>query len=114
MDLVHRALPHASPPVEAPVDGCLGQPGLAGDLADRIRMRHAAHSEGEMTDQRGFRTPTRLSGPLSPPPPRKDPALTPPASPGTNPGWFTTEECRLEDFRAVVETTTDLAEYPYA
>ena len=36
------------------------------------------------------------------------------ASTGTNPGWFTTEECRLEDFRAVVETTTDLADYPYA
>src|SRR3712207_268710 len=30
------------------------------------------------------------------------------------PGWFTAEDCRLEDFRAVVETTTDLGEYPYA
>ena len=30
------------------------------------------------------------------------------------PGWFTADDCRLEDFRAVVETTTDLAEYPYA
>jgi ectoine hydroxylase-related dioxygenase (phytanoyl-CoA dioxygenase family) len=36
------------------------------------------------------------------------------ASTGTNPGWFTTDDCRLEDFRAVVETTTDLADYPYA
>jgi ectoine hydroxylase-related dioxygenase (phytanoyl-CoA dioxygenase family) len=30
------------------------------------------------------------------------------------PGWFTADDCRLADFRAVVETTTDLAEYPYA
>src|SRR3954468_15644824 len=30
------------------------------------------------------------------------------------PGWFTAEDCRLTDFRAVVETTTDLADYPYA
>jgi hypothetical protein len=36
------------------------------------------------------------------------------ASTGTTPGWFTTDDCRLEDFRAVVETTTDLADYPYA
>jgi hypothetical protein len=32
----------------------------------------------------------------------------------TTPGWFTVDDCRLEDFRAVVETTTDLSEYPYA
>lgn len=32
----------------------------------------------------------------------------------TTPGWFTPDDCRLEDFRAVVETTTDLAGYPYA
>jgi ectoine hydroxylase-related dioxygenase (phytanoyl-CoA dioxygenase family) len=32
----------------------------------------------------------------------------------STPGWFTADDCRLEDFRAVVETTTDLAEYPYA
>ncbi|MCO1656259.1 phytanoyl-CoA dioxygenase family protein [Pseudonocardia humida] len=32
----------------------------------------------------------------------------------TAPGWFTADDCRLEDFRAVVETTTDLAGYPYA
>src|SRR3712207_7422479 len=30
------------------------------------------------------------------------------------PGWFTADDCRLEDFSAVVETTTDLAEYPHA
>src|SRR3712207_412628 len=30
------------------------------------------------------------------------------------PGWFTADDCRLEDFRAVVETTTDLADYPHA
>jgi ectoine hydroxylase-related dioxygenase (phytanoyl-CoA dioxygenase family) len=32
----------------------------------------------------------------------------------TTPGWFTADDCRLDDFRAVVETTTDLADYPYA
>src|SRR4051794_4444317 len=32
----------------------------------------------------------------------------------TTPGWFTADDCRLEDFRAVVETTTDLADYPHA
>jgi ectoine hydroxylase-related dioxygenase (phytanoyl-CoA dioxygenase family) len=30
------------------------------------------------------------------------------------PGWFTADDCSLEDFRAVVETSTDLADYPYA
>jgi ectoine hydroxylase-related dioxygenase (phytanoyl-CoA dioxygenase family) len=40
--------------------------------------------------------------------------MTAPATPRTAPGWFTAEDCRLEDFRTVVETTTDLAEYPYA
>ncbi len=29
-------------------------------------------------------------------------------------GWFTADDCRLDDFPAVVETTTDLAECPYA
>lgn len=29
-------------------------------------------------------------------------------------GWYTGDDCRLEDFRAVVETTTDLDDYPYA
>src|SRR3954454_21433568 len=29
-------------------------------------------------------------------------------------GWFTADDCHLEDFRAVVETPTDLADYPYA
>src|SRR3954452_23661607 len=29
-------------------------------------------------------------------------------------GWFTADDCRLEDFRAVVETPTDLTDYPYA
>lgn len=36
------------------------------------------------------------------------------ATAGTTPGWFTPDDCRLADFRAVVETTTDLADYPYA
>ncbi|MGY1593443.1 phytanoyl-CoA dioxygenase family protein [Geodermatophilus sp. SYSU D00708] len=30
------------------------------------------------------------------------------------PGWYTAADCRLEDFRAAVETTTDPAEYPHA
>src|SRR3954451_131667 len=29
-------------------------------------------------------------------------------------GWFTADDCRLDDLRAVVETTTDLADYPHA
>ena len=36
------------------------------------------------------------------------------ATPRRTPGWFTAEDCRLEDFRAIVETTTDLVEYPHA
>ena len=36
------------------------------------------------------------------------------ATPRPTPGWFTAEDCRLADFSAIVETTTDLAEYPYA
>ena len=35
------------------------------------------------------------------------------ATPRRTPGWFTAEDCRLADFRAIVETT-DLAEYPHA
>jgi ectoine hydroxylase-related dioxygenase (phytanoyl-CoA dioxygenase family) len=30
------------------------------------------------------------------------------------PGWFAPADCRLSDFRAVVETTTDLADHPHA
>ncbi|SNT04293.1 Ectoine hydroxylase-related dioxygenase, phytanoyl-CoA dioxygenase (PhyH) family [Geodermatophilus pulveris] len=40
--------------------------------------------------------------------------MSAPATPRTTPGWFTAEDCRLEDFRALVETTTDLADYPHA
>jgi ectoine hydroxylase-related dioxygenase (phytanoyl-CoA dioxygenase family) len=40
--------------------------------------------------------------------------MTTPVPSRTAPGWFTAEDCRLEDFRAVVETSTDLAEYPHA
>ncbi|WP_448619394.1 phytanoyl-CoA dioxygenase family protein [Geodermatophilus sp. URMC 65] len=36
------------------------------------------------------------------------------AATGRTSGWFTAEDCRLEDFRAVVETTTDLADHPHA
>jgi ectoine hydroxylase-related dioxygenase (phytanoyl-CoA dioxygenase family) len=30
------------------------------------------------------------------------------------PGWFTPEDCSLADFRSVVESTTELADYPHA
>jgi ectoine hydroxylase-related dioxygenase (phytanoyl-CoA dioxygenase family) len=30
------------------------------------------------------------------------------------PGWFTADDCRLQDFRDVVEVTTDLADYHHA
>ncbi len=40
--------------------------------------------------------------------------MTAAATPRTASGWFTAEDCRLEDFRAVVETTTDLADFPHA
>ena len=40
--------------------------------------------------------------------------MTAPVTARTTPGWFTPDDCRLEDFRAVVETTTDLTEYPHA
>jgi ectoine hydroxylase-related dioxygenase (phytanoyl-CoA dioxygenase family) len=39
--------------------------------------------------------------------------MTAPAAARTT-GWFTADDCHLEDFRAVVETTTDLAGYPHA
>jgi len=29
-------------------------------------------------------------------------------------GWFTRDDCRLDDFRAVVEVETDPANYPHA
>ena len=32
----------------------------------------------------------------------------------TTPGWFTSADCHLSDFRAVVETTTQLADHPWA
>src|SRR3954453_21281470 len=57
------------------------------------------------------RGPVRL-GRLTPL--RKDAAMTTLASARTTPGWFTADDCRLEDFRAVVEVTTDLADYPHA
>jgi ectoine hydroxylase-related dioxygenase (phytanoyl-CoA dioxygenase family) len=40
--------------------------------------------------------------------------MTASAAARTTSGWFTPDDCRIEDFRAVVETTTDLADYPYA
>jgi ectoine hydroxylase-related dioxygenase (phytanoyl-CoA dioxygenase family) len=45
---------------------------------------------------------------------RKDAAMTAFAAARTTPGWYTADDCRLEEFRAIVETTTDLADYPYA
>jgi ectoine hydroxylase-related dioxygenase (phytanoyl-CoA dioxygenase family) len=40
--------------------------------------------------------------------------MTAPAPTRTTTGWFTADDCRLEDFRAVVETVTDLSDYPHA
>jgi ectoine hydroxylase-related dioxygenase (phytanoyl-CoA dioxygenase family) len=48
------------------------------------------------------------------PPLWKDATMTASVTTRRAPGWFTADDCRLEDFRAVVETTTDLADYPYA
>jgi ectoine hydroxylase-related dioxygenase (phytanoyl-CoA dioxygenase family) len=45
---------------------------------------------------------------------RKDATMTASVTTRTAPGWFTAADCRLEDFRAVVETSTELADYPYA
>jgi hypothetical protein len=33
------------------------------------------------------------------------------ASPGT--GWFSEDDCRLDDFRSLVEQRTHLADYPW-
>jgi hypothetical protein len=37
-----------------------------------------------------------------------------PGAGGPPPGWFRSEDCRLEDFCAVVETRTDVSDYPHA
>ena len=49
-----------------------------------------------------------------PTPHRKDGAIAAPVTSRRTPGWFTAEDCRLADFPAIVETTTDLAGYSYA
>src|SRR4051812_40749993 len=67
-----------------------------------------------MRDRRGCGTvadSVRLDVPT---PLRKDAVMTAFAAARTTPGWFTPDDCRLEDFHAVVETTTDLADYPHA
>jgi ectoine hydroxylase-related dioxygenase (phytanoyl-CoA dioxygenase family) len=33
---------------------------------------------------------------------------------GTSAGWYSPEDCRLDDFRTIVEQHTDVADYPYA
>ncbi len=40
--------------------------------------------------------------------------MTPPSLATPVRSWFRPEDCRLDDFRAVVEQTTDPADYPYA
>jgi ectoine hydroxylase-related dioxygenase (phytanoyl-CoA dioxygenase family) len=40
--------------------------------------------------------------------------MTTPSDPGVRPAWFTEQEVRLADFLAVLDTTTDLADYPHA
>src|SRR3954452_9294498 len=54
------------------------------------------------------------SGSMCPLPSGRTPVMTASAAARTTSGWFTPDDCRIEDFRAVVETTTDLADYPYA
>lgn len=39
--------------------------------------------------------------------------MTAPAA-GTTSGWFTAADCRVDELRAIVETTTDLSDYAYA
>src|SRR3954466_3685701 len=51
---------------------------------------------------------------MCPLPSGRTPVMTASAAARTTSGWFTPDDCRIEDFRAVVETTTDLADYPYA
>jgi ectoine hydroxylase-related dioxygenase (phytanoyl-CoA dioxygenase family) len=40
--------------------------------------------------------------------------MSAPITAHTGRGWLSEDDCRLADFRAVVERTTDLADYPYA
>ncbi len=40
--------------------------------------------------------------------------MTPPRASHTVDGWYSSDSCSLTDFRAEVETTTDLADYPWA
>ena len=54
VDLGDGAGPHAAAPVQHPVHGGLRQPGLHGDLADPVRVPHAAHPEGFLRDRQGL------------------------------------------------------------
>src|SRR4051794_26285687 len=47
------------------------------------------------------------------PPARRSTFMTASTAAQTN-GWLTADGCRLDDFRAVVETTTEWADYPHA
>src|SRR6185312_12627539 len=118
VDLVGGAAPHAAAPVEDAVDGRLGQPGLAGDLADREGVRHTGDSEGFLRDRWACRAtiaPVTLDGPARPAEtPGEDVVMTAETATWTAPGWFGADDCRLADFRAVVETATDPADYPHA
>jgi hypothetical protein len=49
LDFVDGARPYPAAGVEHSVDSRLGQACLMGDVADRVRMRHVARSEGQMT-----------------------------------------------------------------
>ncbi|WP_088288187.1 phytanoyl-CoA dioxygenase family protein [Kineosporia sp. A_224] len=40
--------------------------------------------------------------------------MTTPTAQQRTPGWFSPADCSLDDFRALVETPTDLAAYPFA
>ncbi|HEY0508135.1 MAG TPA: hypothetical protein VGD12_08700 [Blastococcus sp.] len=38
--------------------------------------------------------------------------MTAPVTVRRTTGWFTADDCRLDDFRAIVETTTDPTDHP--
>ena len=40
--------------------------------------------------------------------------MTAPTTTAARAGWFPADDCRLDDFRAVVEQATDRHDYPYA
>src|SRR3954471_16300748 len=58
--------------------------------------------------------PVADSGRLDAPTRRTNPAFMTASTAARTTGWLTADDCRLDDFRAVVETTTEWADYPHA